>query len=122
MIKQVLFSLLMVSAVGIGLEVTDVSAQSRTKGQELEQRQNKRTDDWATKQKQQAREDAENRATNTGVGREKRVQDREREIDRQATQRKKDDAEARNRLPKEKMNEPYKEKKPDPKTKPQPKR
>lgn len=123
MVKHLLFSLLLVSAVPIGLEVTDATAQPRTKGQELERRQNQRTDEWAAKQKQQSRQQAENQANNLGVGREKRVQDREREIDRQAAQRRKDDAEARSRLPKEKMNELYKEKpSAKPQSKPQPKR
>lgn len=121
MMGHLMLSLFVALAVMIGLPV--IEAKAGTKGQELERRQNQRTDDWAAKQKQQAREQAENQAGNTGIGREKRLQDREREIDRQAAQRKKDDAEARSRLPKEKMNEPYTEKKPETKpSKPQPRR
>jgi hypothetical protein len=113
-----MLSVFMISTAMVGLQATDAVAQSRTKGQELEQRQNKRTDDWAAKQKQQVREEAESRANTRGVGQEKRIQDREREIDKQAAQRRKDDTEARSRLPKEKLDEPFKEKKPEPKTQP----
>lgn len=112
MIKQVVLSLLVASTMTISPYVIDAAAQTRTKGEELERRQNQRIDDWATREKQQVREHAESRANNWGVGREKQVQDREREIDRQAAERKKEYAEARDRLPREKMNEPYVEKNP----------
>lgn len=111
MIKHLLLAIVMISMVVVGFQVT--SAAAATKGEELERRQNQRTDEWAGKQKQKAREDAESKADSTGVGREKKLQDKERQIDKQAVQRKKDDAEARSRLPKEKMNEPYTEKKTD---------
>ena len=104
----------MASMLMVGFQATNVTAA--TKGEELERRQNQRTDDWANKQKQKAREDSENKAGNVGVGREKQVQDKERQIDKQAAQRKKDDAEARNNLPKDKMNEPYTAKKTDSKS------
>lgn len=120
MIKRLLLSTLMVStvAIAIGFQITDATAQSRTQGQELERRQNSRTDSWAAQQKQQAREQAESRATNRGVGQEKQIQNRERAIDRQAAQRRQDDAAARSRLPKEKMDKPYVEKKPQSNQKP----
>lgn len=111
MMKKAVLSLLVASTMAIGPYVTDVAAQTRTKGQELERRQNQRIDNWANKQKQKVREDAENRADSRGVGREKQIQNREGEIDRQAAQKKKEYAEARNQLPEEKMNEPYVEKK-----------
>lgn len=114
MIKHLVLAVSMASMLMVGFQATNVTAA--TKGEELERRQNQRTDDWANKQKQKAREDAENKAGNVGVGREKQIQNKEREIDKQAAQRKKDDAEARSRLPKDKMNEPYKEKKADSKS------
>lgn len=111
MIKHLVLAVSMASMLMVGFQATNVTAA--TKGEELERRQNQRTDEWAGKQKQKAREDAESKADSTGVGREKKLQDKERQIDKQAVQRKKDDAEARSRLPKEKMNEPYTEKKTD---------
>ncbi len=115
MIKYLLLAIVMVSMVMGGFQAT--TAAAATKGEELERRQNQRTDEWANKQKQKAREDTERDAKDLGVGREKKLQDKERHIDKQATQRKKDDAEARKSLPKEKMNEPYTEKKTDTKKK-----
>jgi hypothetical protein len=113
MIKHLVLAVSMASMLMVGFQATNVTAA--TKGEELERRQNQRTDDWAKKQKQKAREDAENK-DGVGVGREKKVQDKERQIDKQAAQRKKDDAEARNDLPKDKMNEPYTKKKTDSKS------
>ncbi len=105
--RHIVLSMLVAGAVGLGIQVADVSAQPRTQGQELERRQNQRVDDWASSQKQRAREDAEKKAGTTGVGRERQIQNREREIDRQAAQKKQEYSESRKNLPKEKMDRPY---------------
>nr|MBP7528919.1 hypothetical protein [Syntrophorhabdaceae bacterium] len=73
MIKHLVLAVSMASMLMVGFQATNVTAA--TKGEELERRQNQRTDEWAGKQKQKAREDAESKADSTGVGREKKLQD-----------------------------------------------